>query len=90
MMVLQDRDIVIEDSKVAASGHQELLIAPEVVQVVTHGCHQRSEQLQLGEVGPETGLAAEHEDGLGHVSRVYQGVVGVGHVVASLNNTEKR
>ena len=91
-MILQYRDIIVESREVAACRHKELLIDPRVVKVVAHRGHEDGHELQLGDVVGESagGELAEHEDGLGHVTRVHRRVVGVARVVASLHYAEKR
>ena len=89
VVVLQHRDVVVEDRQVAPSRHQELLVHAGMVEVVTHRRGERGQQLQVGEVGPKGRLLAEHVDRLGHVGRVYGGVVGVAAVVASLHHSEE-
>lgn len=90
MMVLKHRDVIVEDGQVAACTDQELLVDSGMVEVVTHGRHQRGQQLHLGQVVHQRPVLAEHVYCLGHVTRVYRRVVRIARVISSLNNTEKR
>mmetsp|Transcript_3390 Transcript_3390/g.11116 ORF Transcript_3390/g.11116 Transcript_3390/m.11116 type:complete len:210 (+) Transcript_3390:189-818(+) len=88
MKVLEHRLVIVKQRDVALHRNLKLVVGTRVSRVVAKGCNEQGEHLDPRQVASSVHRGEQGKDGLSHVERVHEVVVGVVDVEGGRNREE--